>query len=347
MFRVRAIQVEHGDALLVSYGSEQSLKHMLIDGGPSGSLPNLVEVLDIERGTNDELCLQTLVITHYDLDHIQGVIELLSNKPSWLKIDDIWFNGRDQLHRSDGLGPAAGDKLVSLIAGKHPWNEAFRKQDPYGPRTIQQSCSAIEYGDGLTIHVLSPNEETLEKLSMDWLAMPWEEGSASAPNTDSLGRSDPDTPGSYSEMVADFEPDDSVPNGSSIALLLSFDGKRALLAADAHERVVLQGLERHLPAGESVELLKVSHHGSKANTYLPQLQRINCRRFLISTSGKQHKHPDHALIARLVARHDSPEIIFNYGADRWPSIWKSVPHDWPSFQPTYPKPGDHFVDVLL
>lgn len=89
MFRIRAIQVEHGDSLLISYGDDKQPRHLLVDGGPSESSDTLESVLnDVRRG--QRLKLEVLVVTHYDLDHIQGVIRLLEKNPDWLDIQEIW-----------------------------------------------------------------------------------------------------------------------------------------------------------------------------------------------------------------------------------------------------------------
>lgn len=348
MFRVRAIQVEHGDSLLVSYGTEGQLYHVLVDGGPSGSLAALLSALKPEC-VDGRLRIEVLVVTHYDLDHIEGVIELLKDVPYWLDIGQIWFNGYHHLRPADILGASEGDSLSVLIRSLGiPWNASFGKQDTGGNGgRILQSSSAVLLPGGLDVKVLSPDESGLKALAKDWSdpAVPPQESGA-IPG-DLMGRRDtwpPDKHTLYGGVA--FVSDGSIPNRSSIALLLTFGEKRVLLAADAYSKVVKEGLALHLPGSESIDLLKVSHHGSKGNTDKSLLDRLGCRRFLISTSGKTHKHPDHALIARLVSRQDSPEIIFNYSKG-WPGNWLNKPSSWPSYIPRYPEGADQFVDVLL
>lgn len=348
MFRVRAIQVEHGDSLLVSYGMDEQLYHLLVDGGPSGSLLTLMSVLKSEcvRG---RLRLEALVVTHYDLDHIQGVIELLEDMPDWLDIGEVWFNGHHHLIPSDILGPREGDTLTKVIRSHGlSWNASFRnQQNGHNDAAIVQSSNAVSLRGGLEVRILSPDQDGLTALARHWTdpAIPPSD-SESAPR-DLLGRSEAWPPKRFSlNGSATFVSDTSVPNRSSIALLLTFDKKRVLLAADAFSDVIKRGLAMCLPGKESIDLLKVSHHGSKGNTDKSLLDMLGCRKFLISTSGKIHKHPDHALIERLVARHDSPEIFFNYSQD-WPGNWQFRPANWPDFNTRYPKGGERFVDVLL
>lgn len=338
MFQVKAIQVEHGDALLISYGDASQPRHLLIDGGPADTENTLIEVLKHCR-TEGRLRLEVLVVTHYDLDHIEGVIGLLKNKPDWLEIAEIWFNGFHHLHGTDRLGSREGDVLSDLIlAGNYPWNDTF------GGRSIQQGREPVYLAGGLRVCVLSPNDVTLASLAKDWTDPRGVPDKSTTPR-DLLGRNDPWPPGSYEDVsrIA-FRRDTSPANGSSIALLLEYDDKRVLFAADAFANVVKSGLEKQFPIRPEIHLLKVSHHGSKANTDYPLLNSLNCRRFLISTSGKGHKHPDNALIARLLRARHNPEIIFNYAVEHTVR-WEGPLQSWPSFTAIYPADGETFVQI--
>jgi len=75
-----------GDCLLLYLNSEDDTYKMLIDCGKyNSSIKKLFEV-DYKIKHIDKL-----IITHFDNDHIIGVIELLKALPD-LKINDIWFN---------------------------------------------------------------------------------------------------------------------------------------------------------------------------------------------------------------------------------------------------------------
>lgn len=347
MFRIRAIQVEHGDSLLISYGDEYLLRHVLVDGGPAGSTETLLDVLNEARGKDGQLHLEALVVTHYDLDHIEGVIELLGNVPPWLQIADVWFNGRRHLPDHDKLGLREGDVLTHLIDGKFSWNAKFRENNPQAPGAIEQTCDPVFLAGGMEVRVLSPDRERLSALASAWGSDPIPVTDKDSKPRDTLGRSDAWPPKAFDAAETNsFASDGSVSNGSSIALLLTYGERRVVLAADAFAGVLKNGLELHLPRGTPIDLLKVSHHGSKANTDRPLLKMIKCKKFLISTSGKVHKHPDHALIARLIAGFDEPEIFFNYGVG-WPWNWHSRLTDWPPFHACFPSTGQRFVEVLL
>ena len=59
-------------------------------------------------------------------------------------------------------------------------------------------------------------------------------------------------------------------------------------------------------------MTKISHHGSRKNTSNELLELIKCRKFLISTDGKQHYHPDKESLSRIICSQERPCLIFNY-----------------------------------
>lgn len=341
MFEILSIQADNGDSLFVSYGDQHHPRHLLIDGGTTDVIGNLIETLKLQR-RGDRLRLEALVVTHYDLDHIQGIIELLRAPPDWLDIADVWFNGRHHLVPRDVLGHKEGTELSELIKARYPWNLAF------GGNVIQ-SGERVLLPDGMIVSVVSPGEPELEKLAADWPAgkVPVDDDDAEAA-PDLLGRNDTWPPGAFTTVVAEKSTNDtSAPNGSSIALVLEFGGKRALLTGDAFSAVVALGIKSFWPTGQfSTDLFKLSHHGSKRNTDTKLLAAVDCRKFLFSTNGRTHMHPDSALIARVLNYSVEPMLIFNYSEDRMTN-WKTVPDGWPSYSTAYPRAGEPFVKITL
>ncbi len=344
MFEHLSVQAEHGDALLVRYGDHAAPHYIMVDGGPSGTHNAIIEALDAWRAHSDLLRLEALVVTHYDLDHIEGVIDLLNNKPKWLEINDIWFNGLDHLAPADLMGSAEGDELSRLIASaKYPWNKAF------GGKAVKMAAAvSVHLAGGMQVRVLSPSQTQLSKVATEWRSGKLQpRDNDSAKPRDLLGRKDTWPPGDFSSLAnIKSTADSSIPNGSSIALMLEFGGKRLLLAGDAFADVVENGLKLHWKIAPEVEMCKISHHGSQANTTATLLKAMRCRRFLISTSGKTHTHPDNVLIARLLAYTVKPEIVFNY-FQKQTAGWQTPPTGWPVFTATYPRTGEAFVRVDL
>ncbi|WP_228892975.1 ComEC/Rec2 family competence protein [Pseudoduganella aquatica] len=340
LLQVKLIQVEHGDAILVSYG-HSPVRHILVDGGPAHALPSLLEVLAAAR-VDEVLTLEALVVTHYDFDHIGGIIALLKQRPGWLRINDIWFNGHKHLLPRDVLGPHHGDALSDLIERSHlPWNSAF-----VGKAVTVLNGGGICLPDGMVAWVLSPTAKELSALAKQWPMVV--AGDADSAPRDRLGRNDSWPPPSFFSLVDKRSPPDtSVSNASSIALLLQFKHKQVLLSGDAHSEVIRTSLAARWPGQKLVvDLLKVSHHGSQSNTSTAMLGHVSCRRFAISTNGRIHAHPDQALIARLIGSTSNAELIFNY---RTPSTakWKQRPLAWPKYITLYPGDDDPFVNIVV
>jgi competence protein ComEC len=104
-------------------------------------------------------------------------------------------------------------------------------------------------------------------------------------------------------------------NKDGLVLLLDFGKARALLLADVPEEV-----ERALPVGP-VEVLKVSHHGSRTGTSEALLDRARPRVALLGVGGNPFGHPHPEVLERLqahgvqVARTDrmgAVRVLFGY-----------------------------------
>ncbi|MBD3854499.1 MAG: MBL fold metallo-hydrolase, partial [Acidobacteria bacterium] len=81
-----------------------------------------IEQLDVAERRFD-----LMVVTHIDLDHIGGAIELLQDEALGVRYNDVWFN--DYHHLSDEpatRGALQGEFLANVLTdAKLPWNQAF------------------------------------------------------------------------------------------------------------------------------------------------------------------------------------------------------------------------------
>ncbi|MEH3036198.1 MAG: MBL fold metallo-hydrolase [Sphingomonas adhaesiva] len=319
VFRLEAMPAREGDALLLSYGgSEHDLRHVVIDAGRSSTGKALAAHL-VGQGIAR---IEALVVTHVDADHIEGTLDFLKAVRAKVEIADVWFNGYRHLSDVEELGAAQGEDLTALIA-LLSWNRvvdggAIRVAPDGAPMRLPPLAG------GLEMTVLSPDAAKLRKM------IPvWERECSKAGIVPGEGRSDEaPTPVGFEHMggemdvetlAATWTKDDTAPaNGTSIALLAEFGGKRILLGADAHPDLLTASLKR-LDGGARVrlDLMKVPHHGSQANVTSALLAAVDCRDFLISTDGSKFGHPDDVAVARIVAsRKDGVRLWFNYRKPR-------------------------------
>ena len=126
------------------------------------------------------------------------------------------------------------------------------------------------------------------------------------------------------DLVAQrFEEERSKTNASSIAFLVEYEGQTCLFAADAQPYRLVESIRTLLAErGErrlKVDVMKVSHHGSRGNTSPELLSLLDCKHFLISTNGGggfRPGHPHDETIARIIAGvGPGVELWFNYRSD--------------------------------
>lgn len=326
VFRLTMLPANEGDCLLLDYGEdEENLRHVLIDGGRRATWPHLEAALEavVARGEAVDL----MVLSHIDSDHLDGLIAM-AEKGSPLVPKAVWYNGFTQLERLTPLGGFAplgfkGADEYSLLLNKLGWqvNEAFNG----GPVLIEARGEPFVFA-GLTLTLISPDRGKLEELRRKW--QKWRAGQDDG-DASPLSANIALAPLSKRPMPAilDVEAlaapggnDTSEANGSSIAMIAEYCDKRVLLTADAHADLIEEGLT--MAAGEDgrarIDLFKLSHHGSRGNLTQRLLERLNCRRFAISTNGSRFGHPDPECIARLLrfGPVGTKTLYFNYATER-------------------------------
>ena len=344
MFRVEMLPAKHGDCLLLQYGRRSEPRTVLIDGGPLSSYSELGDRL---RGIAGSLDL--VVATHLDADHLEGLVRLLQDHSAQMQIGEIWFNGWRHLgSESETLSPVTAEYLSALIEScRVPWNSSVNGQAiACSPGTFP----VVVLEGGLSLTILSPSTEALRRLKPVWESTLREEGLTPGAATEAaahlaasrrFGRHDrlgaPDL-----DKLAQEAPisDKSIPNGSSIALLAEFKGKRVLLSGDCPPGVLersIQAVSRLL--GERrlrLDAFKIAHHGSKQSVTNSLLEKVDCQNYLISTDGRYFGHPHDEAIARII-RHGGRNVnlLFNY--QQRGRFWDQAPiRAKESFNTVYP-----------
>lgn len=217
-----------------------------------------------------------------------------------------------------------------LLQGKYSWNSDFNNQTV----CIEQR-SEIELNPDTNIYLLSPDKQKLEKLKELWtdelkryganfnsansqlyddafeMLLSWEQEKAKvAPKQISA------TKETLEELLKiPFDEDDTATNGSSIAFVLQVQNKKMLFLADGHPGLIVHSLNEYQKEGVIIfDLIKVAHHGSFGNISRELLNKIDSERYLISTNGQKHSHPDKETIAQIITRKADfhRKLYFNY-----------------------------------
>lgn len=317
MFRIDLMPAHQGDCLWIEYGDIRFPYRILVDGGT----PSTYSILKdrIEALSPGDRRFEIIVITHIDVDHIGGILTLLKEPPTGFTVGDVWFNGFRHLpNPAPTLGVRHAEEVTNkLEMGVFAWNEAFDRSaiqvDSLG------NLPEIRLAGGLNLILLSPYKDQLERLQPKWqqelerLRFGQKDLVSLLDGFPTLG-----PPLDVTRLAeSSFEEDKAEANGSSIAILAEYEGKRLLLAGDAFASVIVKSLSRLLSMRKQTRLqlagLKVSHHCSRANTSNELLGLLECHNYLISTNGSIHRHPDREAIARIL-RHggDDKTLHFNY-----------------------------------
>jgi hypothetical protein len=360
--RIEVLPARLGDCLLVEcHRKDGPPWRMLVDGGPPDTWPILEARL--RKLGPDNRHLDVAVITHIDSDHIGGMIPFLLSDLA-RDVGDFWFNGRTHLPGASRTRSIdQGESVVAALLGSSndlagvggvaagsggtalPWNEAFDR----GPIDTGDEGGFIEVGvpDGPTITVLSPTTKRLTNLAAKWSEAI--EEARRGPDREV----EPDVLEPLDDLrrIADQKTakDASIPNGSSIALLIEHRGASAVLGADAFGGVLGAGLHGLAQArgrdAVQVDAFKLPHHGSQGNVLSPLLAAAPASHYLVSSNGDIFHHPDDAALARVVlGAPPGPTLWFNYRnprTERWadPQLVKRHGHSTVFPDPARPEGG--------
>lgn len=335
MFNIHMLPASFGDSILIEYGPQGDQKYILVDGGPHYQFDEIMAMLKKKVPAMKEI--ELLVVTHIDIDHIDGVIRLINHDPPLFKINQVWFNGYDDLkyeEPSDLLGGLQGE-YFDILAEKKGLNKNTK------PITIHRSESELKVAGGMELKLVNPTQQSLKELIKAWEEHLdkkdidrdnneiWEllnEDTRYEPLPDDLLGGDDETVEAWTE--AESKEDTSPANRSSIAFLATYEGVTCLMAADATSENLKANFKTLKLLDEfdtlNVDAWKLSHHGSKKSTQAYLTKMIQTEKVLVSSDGKRYKHPDKETIAKLLHHQDAVlDIYFNYTSE-YNKIWADL-----------------------
>jgi beta-lactamase superfamily II metal-dependent hydrolase len=310
-----------------------------IDDDHIGGVIRLLE----ENGSVDNPTIITIKeIWHNTYSHIHQELPTvtLNDKEQQMMIGFTrrWKSARkNMLLGKHEVSARQGSSLGALILkGGYHWNKAVD-----GKAITTQALTTFQIADFVSLKLLSPKNEQLDNLMEYWrrelLKSGFDTDRLAAPSFDDayeyfllaiederkrLGKQEISfSKPQWNSLKDEYtDEDSSSKNGSSIAFVLECGGRRLLFAADAFPSVIAQGIDQHYkeePVPRKMDVIKVSHHGSKHNISSELLQTVDAPLYLISTNGKEHGHPDLETLIKIV---DQPKryqrtLLFNYETD--------------------------------
>lgn len=321
---VKVFPAANGDCFLIRIKEEIGIINIIIDGGKGQLCHSELKDEFIQLEENKQR-VNLLIVTHIDDDHIAGIIKLYQDKEiNTSIIDKVWFNS-GTLISSKLSGVEMSNREIPII-----FDHASRKMSVRQGMTLEEileksdtwhkdlvSSGQIHNLDGITIKILSPNNETLEELNSKW-DLEIEKMTKKRSKKRKMA-STTDYHKTIDELCAeDFEEDPSLFNKSSIAFLLEYKKYKLLMLGDSHPSIIVTSLKNLGYSEENklkIDVMKISHHASKKNTCSELLKLLDCEKFIISSDGSKHGLPNKQSLARIVRIMDKPvTFYFNYSS---------------------------------
>lgn len=263
---ISTIRSGKGDCIHLNFNGY----NLIIDSGPTstaGEFRRLCESI-LQNGQN----LDALIITHYDEDHIGGIL-----KTGDLGFRDVYFNAYDGTVEDNNLSATQNQRLFHMM-----------------PEAIVHSKvligDVIEIGGAkLTIH--GPTSSVLSKVKEQMKEADSQLGTISdwGFTLDEL-------------MERDYpSPDTSVSNQASIVFTFEYGECRLLFTGDAWSN--------HIQGGH-FDFVKLPHHGSARNLSDDMIRRLDTDTFLICADGTSH--PNKLTVAKLLKLKEEVTVYSNY-----------------------------------
>ena len=337
-----ALNALYGDCLLLRYSGAGGVpRSWIIDGGPRAAnaggarlscwkevlLPRLKQ---IDPALPFEVALG--MVSHIDDDHINGmqrltsVLVAASPAPGPVKFRRFWFNAFEQLVGSPGAPAPQGDAAPAALAQASLPGVADEDSQaivqsvgqgmdlaadlrtlhlggnvPVGGLVAARKGQAPYDIDGAKVTVLGPLQGRLDKLRADWAA----------------AAAKPDREAREAAVQALFLPDQaldkSVPNLSSVVVLVEVGGRKLLLTGDAQGADLVTAWQE-LGFGDGpveVDLLKLPHHGSIRNIPERFLSFFPATHYVFSANGK-YDNPDPETVEAVVKLHGARGIVLHF-----------------------------------
>jgi hypothetical protein len=333
-----------GDCLLLHYGTKDDPGLIVIDGGPAQVYkPHLKPRLERIRqaralGNNDRLPIDIVMVSHIDDDHINGILEMtkeiiaagVQKPPLPVRALSVWHNSLEEILQdtpdvlvgavtaqygtaslsgdpeTEGLDETAAMVLSSVAQGvqlrenlkKLKWS--INREFDGALVRANAGMEPLTLDRGPTLHVVGPMEPELAALQREYAKFLRESEKKRKER----------------ELLAAFT-DRSIPNLSSIVVLVELGGKTILLTGDARGDKILEGLEMmgllKPGPGETlhVDIMKVPHHGSDRTLDPVFFRRVTADHYVFSGDG-EHGNPERGTLEMLLDERPNERFTMHF-----------------------------------
>ncbi|WP_196268561.1 MBL fold metallo-hydrolase [Pontibacter rufus] len=324
---VKFLQAQNGDSTLICYTDDNGIKrNIIIDAGMDATYFNpatntfgeLKTEIDGIKGRNENIDL--LILTHIDNDHICGFLNLFQMDAEITNfIKKVWFNSgkliAEKLKEEENIALAMvmhNPCTVSTGVSEGIDFEDFLLKFKFWERELIISGQEHQLYDA-KFEILGPTIPQLRKLLKEYHDKTQDDVYTGTRGND--WETDVTTFIEEEGPKYRFSQDNSVKNGSSISFILTIQGKKFVFLSDSHPKPVTMALAKLGHNAETplpVEFIKLSHHGSKANTDSKILSAFTTDHYMISTDSTGHGHPHKRTLSRIIARNPNAIFHFNY-----------------------------------
>lgn len=349
---IKFLKAFNGDSVWISFLENEIQRNIIIDGGVGKTYKDSKNVKGefhkiIEEIKNKDQVIDILVLSHFDDDHIGGVLKWLNaDKDASNLIRKVWFNSGKEI-ATEFKSEENLDLDIEILEAENDFHTSskqgikfekyLRNNNLWEGEIIKQDSEYSIFG--IKFKILSPNNDKLEKLLRLYKK---EKDYFTSGGVFDFQSSLKDFIDEENQSSFKFKEDQSVANGSSIAFIMEYDKKSFLFLADAHPSIVIQGLNMFGYNKDKplyAELMKVSHHGSMYNTNKELLDIVKTDNYLISSNATKHGLPNKRTIARIIKNNPKAIIHFNY--DLSDKVF--LENDWNEFSKFQVKVTNEFV----
>lgn len=295
--KIETLPASKGDCFLITWNEEGQEYSILIDTGIKGTYKHIKEKL---KGI---INLKGVFITHVDYDHIGGMLKMIddNNCPVDMKHVTVYINTPELIignNDDDKVHYGHGTSLETSLNKRGVQKKAICKD--IAPNNKYKIGS-------LEITILSPTLEILEELKSKWTKEKIYQEYLVKSKVDDKVCVESSSLKSYDEIINEEEMlhkwTDDLVNASSMAFIIEANDKKILFLGDSNPVIVKSSLEElgyNRTNKLEVDMVKVSHHGSRYNTSKDLLESIDCKDYIISTNGKgPYNHPHRETIVKM------------------------------------------------